>query len=165
MDRMQESGRIICRISENSVLYPYKHCFFIVPAGRPLKFQSVEELQEKIEEYFSKCKTEGKKPIISGLALHLDTTRETLCDYRDKDEYSYSIKRAKQRCEAILEENLVEGKVNPTGTIFNLKNNYGWKDKTEQDLTTKGESLNDMSYARARSIISGKESDTGYSEE
>lgn len=105
-----------------------------MPAGRPLKFQSVEELQEKIEEYFSKCKTEGKKPIISGLALHLDTTRETLCDYRDKDEYSYSIKRAKQRCEAILEENLVEGKVNPTGTIFNLKNNYGWKDKTEQDV-------------------------------
>ena len=60
---MQESGRIICRILENSVLYSYKHCFFIVPAGRPLKFQSVEELQEKIEEYFSKCKTEGKKPI------------------------------------------------------------------------------------------------------
>lgn len=29
MDRMQESGRIICRILENSVLYSYKHCFFM----------------------------------------------------------------------------------------------------------------------------------------
>jgi len=33
------------------------------------------------------------------------------------------------------------GKANATFSIFNLKNNYGWKDKTEQDLTSGGEKI------------------------
>ena len=99
--------------------------------GRPLKFNSVEELQSKIDEYFKICEETQSKPLISELALHLDTSRETLSDYKDKPEYSDSLKKAKQKCEIVLERNLVEGKVNPTGTIFNLKNNYGWRDKTE----------------------------------
>ena len=107
--------------------------------GRPLKFESPQVLEEKINEYFAKCEAKGEKPLITELALFLDTTRETLCDYRDKDEYSDSIKKAKLRCQVALERNLVEGKVNPTGTIFNLKNNYGWRDKTEVENEHKGE--------------------------
>lgn len=107
--------------------------------GRPLKFESPEILEEKINEYFAKCEAKGEKPLITELALFLDTTRETLCDYRDKDAYSDSIKKAKLRCQVALERNLVEGKVNPTGTIFNLKNNYGWRDKTEVENEHKGE--------------------------
>ena len=30
------------------------------------------------------------------------------------------------------------GKANATFSIFNLKNNYGWKDKTEQEIDHKG---------------------------
>lgn len=37
--------------------------------------------------------------------------------------------------EVFLEERL-QGTA-ATGTIFNLKNNFGWKDKTEQKLTGK----------------------------
>lgn len=108
-------------------------------AGRPLKFKTPEELEEKINEYFSKCEAKGERPFISELAYYLDTTRETLSDYREKDAYSDSIKKAKQRCEIELEKNLIEGKVNPTGTIFNLKNNYGWRDRTEVENEHKGE--------------------------
>lgn len=107
-------------------------------AGRPLKFESPQILEDKINEYFAKCEEKGQKPLITELALFLDTTRETLCDYREKDEYSDSIKKAKLRCQITLERNLVEGKVNPTGTIFNLKNNYGWRDKSESEVEHKG---------------------------
>ena len=110
-------------------------------AGRPLKFETPEILEEKINEYFKQCEEKGLKPLITELALYLDTTRETLCDYNEKDEYSYSIKKAKLRCQVALERNLVEGKVNPTGTIFNLKNNYGWRDKNETDITTQGDKI------------------------
>lgn len=107
--------------------------------GRPLKFKSVEDLQEKIDAYFNttglqvdKNGKEYYKPItITGLALALDTTRETLMDYQNKDEYSYTIKKAKLRCENFAEENLFMGK-SPTGSIFALKN-YGWSDKTEHE--------------------------------
>jgi len=74
---------------------------------------------------------------ITGLALALDTSRETLLDYEDRDGFSDTIKKAKLRCEQYNEQMLFS--TTPTGTIFNLKNNYGWKDKTEVDNTLHGD--------------------------
>jgi hypothetical protein len=98
--------------------------------GRPLKFQSVEELQQKIDAYFKKMDEEKRPYIITGLALALDTTRRTLLDYEEKSEFSHTIKKAKLRCENFSEESLFTSR-NVTGAIFNLKNNYGWVDKQE----------------------------------
>lgn len=148
--------------------------------GRPLKFQTKEELQEKIDAYYKSCWTQKidmfgnpifekdkngnktDKPVliqfkpytITGLAVFLDTSRETLINYQEREEFFDAIKRAKEKCHAFAEESLFVGK-NPSGAIFNLKNNYGWKDKNETDITTKGESLNNMSYERAKGIITG----------
>lgn len=100
--------------------------------GRPLKFKTVEDLDEKIEAYFSECKETDKPMTITGLALALDTTRETILDYEDRKEFSDTIKRAKLRCQEYTENYLYTGK-NATGAIFSLKNNYGWVDRTEVD--------------------------------
>lgn len=111
-----------------------------MPGGRPLKFTSLTELQEAIDQYFTDAK-ENKEPYtITGLALALDTSRETLLDYEAKEEFSDTIKRAKLKCHNYAENFLYTGK-NATGAIFNLKNNYGWRDKTETDLTTNGKDL------------------------
>lgn len=109
------------------------------PIGRPPKFESVNALNELIEEYFET--PQGKEtPTVSGLALHLDTTRRTLLDYCEQDdEFSHAIKKAKNRVEAFVEQRLYGNSV--TGLIFNLKNNFGWVDKTEQDITTAGEKI------------------------
>lgn len=69
---------------------------------------------------------------ITGLALALDTSRETLLDYEDRPEFSDTIKRAKEIIHNYVEEQLMT-RAAPTGVIFNLKNNWGWKDKTEVD--------------------------------
>jgi len=105
--------------------------------GRPLKFKSVEELQSKIEAYFKE--TPKEEWTITGLALALDTFRSVLCDYEDKDEFAYTIKRAKQIIENGYEIDLK--KYGRTGTIFALKN-FDWKDKSEQDITSGGEKIN-----------------------
>jgi len=99
-----------------------------MPAGRPKKWENKEELQEQIEQYFKSC-TESKTPVtITGLALALDTTRETLMDYQNDDEFSDTIKRAKLRIENAYELRLIlNGR---SGDIFALKN-FGWKDKQE----------------------------------
>jgi hypothetical protein len=105
-------------------------------AGRPLKFQSVELLREKIVEYFEK--TPKELWTITGLAIALDTSRETLCNYQEKEEYFDTIKKAKDWVEHSYELDLkTHGR---TGTIFALKN-FDWKDKNETDLTSKGEQL------------------------
>ena len=104
-----------------------------MPAGRPLKFQSVQELQERIDSYFSECEEKEKVVSVTGLALYLDTSRETLLDYQEKPEFSDAIKKAKLRCENWVEEGALSNKVNATSAIFNLKNNFGWKDKQEME--------------------------------
>ena len=108
--------------------------------GRPLKFTTVEELQQKIGVYFED--TDIAEWTITGLALALDTSRETLCDYESKDKYSDTIKKAKLMVENSYELDLK--KYGKSGTIFALKN-FNWKDKTEQDIDVKGTlSLTDL---------------------
>ncbi|WP_318626895.1 terminase small subunit [Paenibacillus polymyxa] len=107
--------------------------------GRPLKFESAEELQMKIEEYFESCHNEAgdltRPYTITGLALALDTSRKVLLDYEKRDdEYSYTIKKAKLKIENFAEESLFTSK-QTAGVIFNLKNNYGWQDKQDVGLS------------------------------
>lgn len=99
--------------------------------GRPKKFNSVEEMEQAIEEYFDYCDENNKPYTISGLAYALDTNRQTLLDYQEQDKFSDTIKRAKARIERFNEELLFSKDVPTVGVIFNLKNNYNWKDKQE----------------------------------
>ena len=99
-------------------------------AGRPLKFESVVDLQLQIEDYFAK--TQLHEQTITGLAIHLDTSRETLCNYLEKDEYFDTIKKAKDRIEHAYEMRGLA--VGNAFDIFRLKN-MGWKDKQEQEIT------------------------------
>jgi hypothetical protein len=111
-----------------------------MPAGRPLKFKSVEELEKAIQAYFDDVASKAitlddgrviEEPLtITGLALALGTTRVTLMDYEGRDEFSYTIKKAKTVVENYAEKRIFGS--NPTGAIFALKN-YGWRDKTELD--------------------------------
>lgn len=111
--------------------------------GRPLKFKTVKELEDKIDEYFKYCDKNNKPYSMTGLALALDTYRSLLLDYSEKDGFSYSIKKAKTKCENWVEEGALTNKINPTSAIFNLKNNYSdWKDKSEVDSNV---NLNDTS--------------------
>lgn len=49
--------------------------------GRPKKFDSVSEMQKKIDEYFESRDKAGLGYTITGLALGLGMTRETLLQY------------------------------------------------------------------------------------
>lgn len=104
--------------------------------GRPLKFNTVEELESKINAYFKSCNEETNPMTITGLALALDTSRETLCNYEDREEFFDAIKKAKLTVQNAYEKRLV--KRGNGGDIFALKN-FGWKDKTETDITSGGE--------------------------
>ena len=121
--------------------------------GRPLLFDTPKALQDKIDEYFKSCwgyKRDSNNKLIkddtpmaeneyvmiqvkpytvSGLAVFLNTSRETLMNYQKRDDYFDTIKKAKDMVYAYVEERLFTNK--PTGAIFSLKHNYNWKDKRE----------------------------------
>ena len=99
--------------------------------GRPKIFNDVKEVEEKINAYFNYCEEKEKPYTMSGLAYYLEVSRQTLVNYSYEDEYFDTIKKARDRVQMQLEENALSNKANPTFTIFNLKNNFDWKDKIE----------------------------------
>lgn len=105
--------------------------------ARPRKYTKVEDMQKAIDIYFEECDKHEIPYTITGLAIALDfDSRQSLlnyCNYEDEEDKSFldTIKRAKTKCEFDIERGLLSGKYNPTGAIFNLKNNYDWKDKQE----------------------------------
>ncbi|MDA2934284.1 DNA-packaging protein [Acidobacteria bacterium AH-259-D05] len=99
------------------------------PFGRPLKY-TVSQAQRLIDEYFQTCDDTKTPYTITNLALALDTSRRSLCNWAERgDELSVVIKRAKQKVEAAVELLLLEAR-NPAGAIFWLKN-FGWTDRQE----------------------------------
>ena len=98
--------------------------------GRPKKFKSVEDLQERIDRYFTDCEENEEPVTVTGLCIWLDTTRDVLMDYQNDDEFSNTIKKAKQRIENAYEKRLI--KRGNAGDIFALKQ-FGWTDKQTID--------------------------------
>ena len=103
------------------------------PGGRPLIFETPEQLQAEIDIYIE---TEDK-PTLAGLAYHLGIDRHTLYNYKEREEFFHIVKKATDWVEAHYEARLIYEN-NPTGVIFALKN-MNWKDKQEVDanVTTK----------------------------
>lgn len=125
--------------------------------GRPLAFKSVQELQDKIDEYFDFCdmriikgysqKEEKEFAYISpapytmhGLARACGVDRDTIINYSHKEEFFGTIKEARNKVAEDVETRLMEGRAQ-AGAIFNLKNNFGWKDENKTDITSNGESI------------------------
>ena len=93
-------------------------------------------MEKIIKEYFVICDEKEKPYTMSGLAYALDMDRKSLLNYSKDEQFVPTIKKAKEKVEQQLEENALSGKANATFTIFNLKNNYGWIDKQEQEVVT-----------------------------
>ena len=118
-----------------------------VKVGAPAAYKSKEELQDAIEEYLNNPQTrkviakdgsEVQMPLITitGLALHLGfASRQSFYDYEAKEEFTYTIKRARMFIEHEYEAQLQCG--NTVGAIFALKN-MGWSDRLTQEISGPG---------------------------
>lgn len=144
------------------------------PVGRPLTYKTVDELQKAIDDYFDYCDNrikqihtkEGETVAIthpapytmSGLARALGLSRQALSEYSHKEQFGDAIKAARDRVQEDIETRLMETS-NQSGAIFNLKNNFGWKDKTESEITNPDGSLNPLqglTVEELRKLAKGK---------
>jgi len=90
--------------------------------GRPLLFESTEELQKKIDEFYDWIK-ENEKPMTLGrLAVFLNCTTNTIRNYQENQQFFSTIEKVRQHILADKEERLNEGKAT-AGIIFDLCNN------------------------------------------
>jgi len=138
-----------------------------IKGGRPKAFNSPEELQGLLDEYFDYCdnnvevitdnkgntKTIHKPYTMTGICVYLDISGETWSDYSKKPEFSETIKKARKKVENYCEENTITGRLNPIFSIFSLKNNFGWVDKIDVNTTTSSDKLtNDDIQAKLSEI-------------
>lgn len=111
--------------------------------GRPMEFNSAEELEEKVDAYFNSEDAYFQQgdsepffaPTMSGLALYLEVDRKTLINYGKKEKFFRTIQKARARVEQAQEMRLYGNNV--AGVIFSLKNNFGWADKQEIEMSEK----------------------------
>ena len=106
-------------------------------AGRPRKYESAEELEAKINEYFDG--REYNEITITGLCLFLGINKDTFYEYAKVPEYKYIIDVARLKVENSYE--IALRKDGGTENIFALKN-FGWKDKQELDTADSGLNIN-----------------------
>ena len=105
-------------------------------------------------------------PSLAALCLDIGISQVTWAAYSDDDDLGPVCAYAKLRVEAYLTEQ-VNLRDRPQGVIFNLQNNYGWRERSEhtakiQDETDGISLIDKINLIReAARSISGSEIDTG----
>lgn len=128
--------------------------------GRPMVYKSAKALKDAVERYFNSISRTAtvtdpmgepllndngeelqtiryvRPPALSSLCLALGIDKKTWINYGDPDlhpDFAPIVSWARGFMEAYLEEELnTRDKV--SGIIFNLTNNYGWRQKNEVEL-------------------------------
>ncbi len=119
------------------------------PVGRPRKFRTPQEVQEKINEYFEWAEANNRPLNMERFKCFLGICNDTLTpymngtyddgvaeeDFSDYGNFSETIKAARAYIAADKMELAMTGSYNPTMVIFDLKNNHGYVDKREIEST------------------------------
>ena len=97
---------------------------------------SEEQLHKRCFEYLEICLRNDMKPSLAGLALALNVSRQTLINYitgasQITKENEAVLRKFSTFLNALLEDYIQNGKMNPVSAIFIAKNNFGYKDAQE----------------------------------
>lgn len=110
--------------------------------GKPPRFDSPEAFQRAIDDYFDACDTDKRPYTMAGLANAVGLSRQGLLNYESTDrtggrdrQYVDAVKRARSAVEQWVEEQSLSRDRQVAGHIFNLKNNFGWRDTQEIEHT------------------------------
>ena len=109
--------------------------------GRPTKYDV--SLIDKVYAFIEQKQQENIPPFVERLAYVLGIDTDTIVDWCKKHKkFSVAIKKMKEVQCAMLQEGIYsDGKTHGTGGIFLLKNNHGFKDRTETDVTSGGKPI------------------------
>lgn len=105
-----------------------------------LNLTSVEEVTQRIMDYFKICAEDDMKPSVAGLALAMDIDRVYLWEIRSgrkgkNPDVANTLKKAMKILDLQMVDYMQNGKINPVSGIFLMKNNFGYADKQEVVLT------------------------------
>lgn len=130
------------------------------PGGRPTKY--TEDMPSKVDEYLAECKiwwdefhkTRGEKsdtyerivrvklPMIEGFAEFIDVSKDTLYEWaKIYPKFSDALAKITRQQHNMLAEGGLAGYFSPVITKLMLSNNHGYREKSEQDITSGGKPI------------------------
>lgn len=97
-------------------------------------------ISERLEKYFNLCKDNDMKPTVAGMAMALGVSRQSLYDWRigkrrAKESHSEVIEYWYGVLQALYEDYMMNGKMNPVAGIFLGKNHFGYTDQRDVVVT------------------------------
>ena len=120
------------------------------------KEYTLEFIQEELTSLLNALKSDIEIIYIWELFLEKDYSRQRYSEWVDKYKDDEIVKYTSDTIKGILETRAIKwamtNKLNPTATIFHLKNNYKWVDKSEIDQNIKAE-VNNMSTTSTEELL------------
>lgn len=105
----------------------------------PIEIGDPVQVKNRINEYFALCAQNDMKPSSTGFRNALKIGKTTLWEWRQGSyragTHQAIICEAYDVLEALWEDYMQNGKINPVSGIFLGKNNFGYQDKQEYVLT------------------------------
>lgn len=104
----------------------------------PIDISDAEAVRGRVSWYFQHCVENDMKPGILGLCNSLGISRMTFNNWErerkhNRGEHAIIVRQAKSLIEEMMEQYMMNGKINPVSGIFLMKNNFdGYYDR--QDL-------------------------------
>lgn len=98
-----------------------------------------KQVETRINEYMQLCVEYDMKPTVSGCALAIGVDRSTFNRWCSgvtrSDSHCAPVKKAHELLDTMMENYMMNGKINPVAGIFLMKNNHGYTD--QQEITIK----------------------------
>jgi hypothetical protein len=134
----------------------------LITAGHPRSFKSIKDLEDRANEYLTEAEEADEPTTMAGLAVACGVSKDTLNVYAkgdydtDDEKYSVAVRKIRTRIEANKLKMGLMGKTNAAITMFDLKNNHGYADKTQVETKVIKEertTLNDIELARGLAFL------------
>lgn len=101
----------------------------------PIDISDAAQVEQRIRDYFGFCVNNDRKPSVIGMCNWLGISRDTIQTWR-RGEHRYNthsavINKAYTMLEELMNDYMLNGKVNPASGIFLLKNIHGYRDQVD----------------------------------
>ncbi len=126
----------ITEAGDNSKLL--QHAMVIRQMPR-IDYSDPKQVDTRIDEYFNLCIEHDMKPTVKGFCNAIGIAKTTLWTWKTgaarPGTHEEIILRAYDTLEALWEDYMMNGKINPMAGVFLGVNNYGYKDVKQVNLT------------------------------
>jgi hypothetical protein len=114
----------------------------------PIDKKDPEQVRRRLQDYFTLCAENDMKPTVKGFLNALKLAKTTLWEWKQgnhrAETHQAVILEAYDLLEALWEDYMQNGKINPVSGIFLGKNNFGYQDKQEYVVTPNANAISEV---------------------